>query len=55
MFETYKKIEDQAKIVMNHTRDNQAGSNCYKIANTLDTFKASTLQDLVIKKLSKSF
>lgn len=40
---------------MGHTKDNQAGSNCFKIANTIDQFKASSLEELIIGKLSKSF
>lgn len=40
---------------MGHTQDNQSGSNCYKIANSINTFKASTMKDMVLGLVSKSF
>lgn len=55
MFVTFKKIEEQALIIMKHTSDNQAGSNCYKIAAAVDGFKHSSMSELVLGKLTKSF
>lgn len=55
MFTSFKKIEEQSLTIMRHTQDNQSGSNCYKIASAIDGFKHSTMADLVVGRLSKSF
>lgn len=55
IFDTFKTIEEQALTVISHTQDNQAGSNCYKIAAAIDNFKASSLKDMVLGMVTKSF
>lgn len=55
MFATFKKIEEQSLTIIKHTNDNQAGSNCYKIASAVSEFKHSSMEDLVLGKLTKSF
>lgn len=55
IFKTFKTIEEQALTIIGFTSDNQSGSNCFKIANTIQQFKATSMEELVMGKLSKSF
>jgi hypothetical protein len=40
---------------MRNTQDNISGSNCYKIASTVDEFKMSSLKDIIIKKAKEAY
>lgn len=55
IFELFKKVEEQAQLVIENTSENKAGSNCYKIANTIEEFKASEMKEQVLKHVKQTY
>lgn len=55
IFTSFGDIQKQAVLVKDNTSDNIAGSNCYKISNSILEFNAYNLKDLIITKAKKAF
>lgn len=55
IFGIFKEIEKKARLTKIIQKENSSGSNCYKIANVINTFKASKLIRNLIKLIKKTY